>query len=71
MCGVQRVEMRRSVFAPEHLDDDTEELADRGHGRDYAPGFWRNKAQVSVRHAALRKKRGTWRQFRIAGDSSG
>lgn len=31
MLGIQRMEMRRRVFALEHLDDDAEELADRGH----------------------------------------
>lgn len=35
--GVKRMEMRRGVFAPEHLDDDTEELADCAEDRDYAP----------------------------------
>lgn len=33
MFGIHGVEVRWSMFSPEHLNNDTEELADGGHGR--------------------------------------
>lgn len=47
--GVKRMETLRSVIAPEHLDDDTEELADRGHGLDYAPELCKVQAANRLR----------------------
>lgn len=64
--GVDGMEMRRRVFAPEHLDDDAEECADRGHGtiigedprqnnalRTFTAGpSWGRNAQSDVFHAS-------------------
>jgi hypothetical protein len=44
--GVQGMKARRGVLTPEHLDNDAEELADRGHYLTATAPFQRSARDV-------------------------